>query len=128
MPEHVHLLILPAEQSKISRILHFIEKPTANRVIAWGLKDDPTFLLRMEQRRPSGKIIRRFWQPGGGYDRNVRSAREVHQKIRYLHANPVRRGLVENPGDWPWSSWRAWEYDVDEPVRIDRTSVPPLGH
>jgi hypothetical protein len=23
-----------------------------------------------------------------------------------MHNNPVKRGLVRQPGDWPWSSWR----------------------
>ena len=34
--------------------------------------------------------------------------RDVHEKIAYIHAHPVRRGLVNQPRDWPWSSWRAW--------------------
>jgi hypothetical protein len=25
-----------------------------------------------------------------------------------LHNNPVKRGLVKEPGDWPWSSWRSY--------------------
>jgi hypothetical protein len=24
--------------------------------------------------------------------------------IEYIHANPVRRGLVQRPEDWKWSS------------------------
>jgi putative transposase len=27
-------------------------------------------------------------------------------KLRYLHRNPVKRGLVQNPEDWKWSSFR----------------------
>jgi putative transposase len=27
------------------------------------------------------------------------------EKLRYMHRNPVRRGLVEKPEDWPWSSF-----------------------
>ena len=26
--------------------------------------------------------------------------------LHYMHNNPVKRGLVKQPGDWPWSSWR----------------------
>jgi hypothetical protein len=25
--------------------------------------------------------------------------------LNYMHANPVIRGLVKHPRDWPWSSW-----------------------
>jgi hypothetical protein len=26
------------------------------------------------------------------------------EKLNYMHANPVIRGLVKHPRDWPWSS------------------------
>jgi hypothetical protein len=40
------------------------------------------------------------------YDRNVRDEREFTKKLRYLHRNPVKRGLVKQPGEWKWSSFR----------------------
>jgi len=40
------------------------------------------------------------------YDFNVWSK----DKLRYIHRNPVRRGLVETPEQWPWSSFRAHAY------------------
>jgi hypothetical protein len=46
----------------------------------------------------------RFWQPGGGFDRNVRSEEELWRETCYVHDNPVRRGLVERAEDWAWSS------------------------
>ena len=27
------------------------------------------------------------------------------EKLNYMHANPVKRGLVNRPKDWKWSSW-----------------------
>jgi hypothetical protein len=46
-----------------------------------------------------------FWQKRY-YDRNVRDEREFTKKLRHLHRNPVKRGLVKQPGDWKWSSFR----------------------
>jgi len=40
--------------------------------------------------------------------------------------NPVRRRLVTRPDDWPQPSAPAWSTGVDEPLRIDRDSLPPL--
>jgi putative transposase len=46
-----------------------------------------------------------FWQKRY-YDRNVRDAREFSIKLRYLHRNSVTRGLVSEPAEWKWSSFR----------------------
>jgi len=126
MPEHVHLLILPHENVTISCILKDIKQPVTRQAVKWAQKNCPSFLPKMAECRPSGKTTYRFWQPGGGYDRNMRSVRDIHEKIAYIHGNPVRRGLVQTPGDWPWSSWRAWEQNIDEPISIDRDSLPQL--
>ena len=126
MPEHVHLIILPAEGSKISRILFAIKKPLADRVVAWVRENSPGFLTRMTESRPGGKVTQRFWQAGGGYDRNLWTPKEIHEKVHYVHDNPVRRKLVARPEDWPWSSYLAWERGIDSPLRIDRETVPVL--
>ena len=49
----------------------------------------------------------RIWQPGGGFDRNLWSAKAIHYSINYIEGNPVRAGLVETPEEWLWSSARA---------------------
>ena len=61
----------------------------------------------------------RFWQAGGGYDRNIRDEEEMLEKARYIHANPVRRGLVDSPADWKWSSARWYEGVRDGELVID---------
>jgi putative transposase len=45
------------------------------------------------------------------YDFNVCSAKKRVEKLRYLHRNPVTRGLVSTPEDWEWSSYRAYAHD-----------------
>ena len=126
MPEHVHLILLPHEGVLIRTILSRIKEPLARRVLGWVHKNSPAFLSRMSDRQPGGKTTYRFWQRGGGYDRNLRSTHDVHEKLNYVHQNPVLRGLVTQPGDWPWSSWRAWETGTDDPIRIDRETFPIL--
>lgn len=56
-------------------------------------------------RERPGKRTFRFWQEGGGYDRNIASNRVLRTAIDDVHRNPVRRGLCHSPGDWKWSSW-----------------------
>jgi hypothetical protein len=36
---------------------------------------------------------------------------KVKEKLNYMHANPVIRGLVPHPKDWPWSSWSFYFQD-----------------
>jgi len=126
MPEHVHLLILPAEGVGISQVLYQVKKPVTTWALSWTRRHAPQFLPRMLDVQPNGQASHRFWLRGGGYDRNLRSVPDVHEKIVYIHANPVRRGLVERPEQWPWSSSRAWAEEIDQPLRIDRESLPPL--
>jgi putative transposase len=124
MPEHAHLLVFPHERATISGILKSVKQPVAQRALHWVQANAPTFLPKMADPQPNGQLSYRFWQRGGGYDRNIWSLEEVIGKVRYIHENPLRRGLVERPEQWPWSSWRAWEYGVSEPLPIDSHSLP----
>ncbi|MGH3426320.1 MAG: REP-associated tyrosine transposase [Candidatus Dormibacteraceae bacterium] len=81
MPEHVHLLVSEPERDLLSTAIKAIKLSVA--------------------RRYGG----RFWQDRY-YDFNVWSRKKHEEKIRYIHCNPVRRGLVDRPEDWPWSSFR----------------------
>jgi putative transposase len=58
---------------------------------------------------------RAFWQ-ARFYDFNVWSAKKRVEKLRYMHRNPVKRGLVESPERWRWSSYRF--YLLNEPGRV----------
>jgi putative transposase len=126
MPEHVHLLILPAEGVLIRNILTKVKRPFSGQVVDWVSKNSPDFLEKMIDEQPNGKKTYRFWQRGGGYDRNLRGTRDIHEKLHYIQDNPVRRKLVERPEDWPWSSARAWATGKDDPIAIDRASFPVL--
>jgi putative transposase len=41
------------------------------------------------------------------------------EKLRYIHGNPVTRGLVMNPEDWEWSSYRYYVLGVEGAVEIE---------
>lgn len=53
------------------------------------------------------------------YDFNVYTERKRVEKLRYMHRNPVKRGLVERPEQWKWSSFRAYAYGERGPVRVN---------
>jgi putative transposase len=126
MPEHVHVVLWPRPDVTIASLLTTIKQSVAKRALLWLRQEAPEFLEQLEDRQPNGQRHYRFWQRGGGYDRNLRTVADIHRNIEYVHANPVRRGLVKAPDDWPWSSYRAWQTGEDRPIAIDRVSLPPL--
>jgi putative transposase len=52
------------------------------------------------------------------YDFNVWTKEKQTEKLRYMHRNPVKRGLVENPEQWEWSSFRSYLFGETGPVRV----------
>ena len=126
MPEHVHLLIKPPFECRFGNFLATMKLSVARRALSWLKTHAPEYLEELQAVSATGKVRFHFWQRGGGYDRNLRSVRDVHEKIAYIHQNPVRRGLADNPEAWHWSSAAAWASGIDEPIRMDRESVPRL--
>lgn len=95
MPEHVHLLLSEPPPARLAEAIHYLKLSYAKRV-------------------HSGV----FWQERY-YDRNVRDYREFTIKLRYLHRNPVTRGLVNDPADWKWSSFRHYAFHEVGVVEIE---------
>jgi len=100
MPEHVHLLISEPQVGNPSTVVQAIKLGFGRR---WSV--DTEF---------SGQ----FWQRRF-YDFNLWSQRKQTEKLKYMHRNPVARGLVADPADWPWSSYRSYAYIEPGLVRIN---------
>ncbi len=112
MPEHVHLLVLPADpDSRVSGLLKAVKQPFSNRIKRLLAEDSSRLLKQLTVRERPGKTAFRFWQEGPGYDRNLTTPKAVQASIDYIHMNPVRRGLVEQACDWRWSSCRWYVED-----------------
>jgi putative transposase len=95
MPEHVHLLVNEPGRSTLDQAIKAIK-------------------LSVTLRRSE----RPFWQVRY-YDFNVFTEEKRVEKLRYMHRNPVIRGLVENPEDWPWSSFRHYVSGIVGTVEIE---------
>ncbi len=103
MPEHVHLVVFPEAEPDIKRFSHSLKRPVAEAVLRrWKELGAPIL------RRIAHGAGHRFWQTGGGYDRNLLTPDAVREKIQYLHDNPVRRGLATVATDYAWSSARGY--------------------
>jgi putative transposase len=122
MPEHVHVLLLPRlEAPSLTGILRDLKEPVGRKAVAYLEKHAPAWLEKITVREGK-RVRRRFWQPGSGFDRNIREMQVVLAEIDYIHANPVRRGLVARPKDWQWSS-APWYAGIG-PVPIEMDPLP----
>ena len=95
MPEHVHLLENEPRRALLSRAIQALKLSVSVR----------------GRERP-------FWQ-AHYYDFNVSSHAKFVEKLRYIHRNPVRRGLVAKPEDWRWSSHRHYQTGIRGSVEIE---------
>ena len=120
MPEHVHLLIWPqAERYSIEAFLFSCKRPVSGKARRWLEEHgEHVWQARLTVRKGTRSVFR-FWLPGGGYDENIVEPAAVREVIDYIHANPVRRGLVEHPEDWPWSSARFYAGHRDVRLMMD---------
>jgi putative transposase len=97
MPEHLHLLVNEPPQILLAQFLKAPKQVTSRRL-----------------RGPRKK----FWQDRY-YDSNVHGEKACSEVIRYIHRNPVTRGLVAKPEDWPWSSYRHYATGAKGTVEIE---------
>jgi putative transposase len=117
MPEHVHLLVSEPELESLAKAIQALK----------------VSLVRCS--KSVREVQGTFWQKRY-YDHNIRSYDSFVEKLRYIHRNPVKRGLCGTAMDWRWSSFRHYataEIDVVEVEsqwtayrRVGRV-VRPLG-
>ena len=95
MPEHVHLLVNEPRRALLSKAVQALKLSVTMR----------------SRQRP-------FWQ-AHYYDFNVYNHEKFVEKLRYIHRNPVHRGLVATPEAWMWSSFRHYQTGVRGTVEIE---------
>ncbi len=98
MPEHVHMLVDEPERSTLAQAIKSLKQGVARRLALRA--EEPFWLERY-------------------YDFNIWSERKFVEKLRYIHRNPVERGLVTKPEDWQWSSFRHYLTGESGTVEIE---------
>ena len=117
MPEHVHLLISEPRRGNPSIVLKMLKQRVSRRLRARPRRSVPADQGRFAFARFPGRLPQ-FWQRRF-YDFNVWSRKKKIEKLNYMHMNPVKRGLVGNPKDWPWSSCAFYQGSGDILIGID---------
>jgi putative transposase len=116
MPEHVHLLMSEPRIGTPSTVLQKLKLRVSLRVRKRReVGGAEQFQLPGEE---EGVRPKAFWQ-ARFYDFNVNTIAKRKEKLNYMHANPVVRGLVKHPRDWPWSSWSSYMAEKPGLITID---------
>ena len=97
MPEHIHLLLSEPKRATLARAMQALKTSVSKQ-----------------------SIEKPFWQVRY-YDFNVFSSAKRTEKLRYIHRNPVTRGLVNRPEEWQWSSFRHYLGGESGVVEIEST-------
>ena len=95
MPEHVHLLVSEPKSAILSKAIQALKLS-----VSVQMKERPFWLARY-------------------YDFNVHNGEKRVEKLQYMHRNPVKRGLVEKPDMWAWSSFRHYSTGFAGVVEIE---------
>jgi putative transposase len=94
MSNHIHLLVTEPEGTNLSTAIQVIKQ-------------------RFSRTRSEDFV----WEPGY-HDFNAFTEAKKIEKLRYMHRNPVKAGLVEEPDQWHWSSFRVYANQEDHPILI----------
>lgn len=102
MPEHFHMLMSEPQIGNPSTVMQVLKQRFSRQI-----SDDAVWEERF-------------------YDFNVWSPKKRVEKLRYIHRNPVKRGLVELPRQWEWSSFRFYLTGEIGRVRVNDHTVMKL--
>ncbi len=117
MPEHVHLLISEPTRGTPSTVLKMLKQRVSGQ-----LRCKPLPRVSVGQQSfhlaSSSESLPQFWQKRF-YDFNVWSRKKKIEKLDYMHANPLKRGLVDDPKHWPWSSYAFYQQRGEVLIDVD---------
>ena len=125
MPEHVHLLVSEPQRDNLSTAMQALKLSFVRRlersVVPRSRKNGETWGIPSSETNEFARGPR-FWS-ARFYDFNVWTEKKRIEKLRYIHRNPVKRGLVASPEQWPWSSYRWYLRGEIGPVRVNDTEI-----
>ena len=122
MPEHVHLLVSEPQRETLSIAIQALKLGFVRRLeggVPMSRKNGETWGTHGAGET---KRSRHFWQ-ARFYDFNVWTEKKRIEKLRYIHRNPVTRGLVSSPEQWRWSSFRWYLRREAGPVKLNDTEI-----
>lgn len=120
MTNHLHALISHNSHDEIPNIVRDFKRHTATEIKAYlqNLGDfSQLFWIKLFHNKERGE--NKIWQEGY-HPVAIKSTAFFNQKLNYIHFNPVKKGFVEQPEHWKYSSARNYVLGDDSLIVIDR--------
>lgn len=105
MENHLHLI---ASAPNLSKEIAAFKSFTARSTIDWLQETQSAYWLtqlRMNKKPHKTDQDYQMWQEGS-HPQAILNWQIFQQKLNYIHNNPVRRGYVDDPAHWRYSSYR----------------------
>jgi REP element-mobilizing transposase RayT len=118
MPEHIHLMIHLGDKNDLSKIMEQFKRYTSKQMLKQLKKDKKSHLIKPFTIANVKKEKHMVWEEGFR-GLGIRSERVFNIKMNYIHNNPVKRGLVEKPEDYTYSSYRNYYCDDSSIIKLD---------
>lgn len=109
MPDHWHAMIGVPPQQTLPGVMNAIKVAAARDINRHHNTGGPLWQARY-------------------FDRVIRTVKEYHETIEYMHLNPARRRLASQPEGWPWSSIHSYGGPGPERLAVDRVRIPADGN
>ncbi len=121
MLNHIHLVTANEEETSLSDIMRDFKRYTSKQIAEELKKDGERLLLYIfkkagqEATRP---VQYKIWQDEF-HPEAIYSEKWLHQKLTYIHNNPIRKGFVVRAEDWKYSSARNWILRDNSVIDLD---------
>jgi REP element-mobilizing transposase RayT len=110
MPDHTHLIVNP-QDGRIREFTGKLKSLSARAII----KNARGIDFQLDSEGSSYQVWQQSFKAVPLW-----SAWMIWQKINYIHANPVKAGLVSSARNYRWSSFQAFYSGSSEPLPVDQ--------
>lgn len=121
MPNHAHYILSTNENKKLSDIMRDFNTHTSRLLTKLLTEYNRQVILNIFKYAASNDRrdnVFKVWQDGY-HPIVLMSEIFLRQKLDYLHNNPVRKGFVEKPEEWRYSSERNYIHGDHSIIQVE---------
>ena len=125
MPTHLHMMSSHSVDVRLPEIMRDFKHYTSTKIAELLETDNNHLFLHVFRKATEGRTKKqnhKIWQDDY-HPVAITSEKWFREKIEYMHNNPVRKGFIESPEDWKYSSARNWIQGDDSIIKIDRSLI-----